>query len=98
MTNTWGIKTVVASCFTLFFRGNKLTHLVTFDLDDRTRSDYWSIDCQRPDCHSMNTGDQIYQKNKIDFDINKFLDRTSGVLSRNFSLNLIFLTFLLFII
>jgi hypothetical protein len=57
--NTPELKQIVATCVVDSRLSNKLVYAAKFDISSRTRSTSWRIDCQRPDCNSLSTGDRI---------------------------------------
>ncbi|CAF0824929.1 unnamed protein product [Adineta steineri] len=83
--NQW--KAVDASCYTSVYPENRLGYEVTFDLKDQTTSHSWMIQCQAPNCSSMNNMNQITEKIQIEFDADTFLERTSAGLSIVYSMN-----------
>jgi hypothetical protein len=68
---------VCASCITTSIEQDAFIETnVLFNIDDRTRSQNWSIYCQAPNCNALNTGDLIHQKSTIIFDFNRFFNQT----------------------
>ncbi|CAF4024910.1 unnamed protein product, partial [Rotaria sordida] len=78
-------KVIEASCYSLQTSLNTVNQRVEFDINDRTRSPNWYIACQRANCNTLDVGDLIYQNSLIDFNLEKFIDKTSAGLSIRFS-------------
>ncbi|CAF4378682.1 unnamed protein product, partial [Rotaria sordida] len=91
-------KVIEASCYPLQTSLNTVKQRVEFDINDRTRSPNWYITCQRANCNTLDVGDLIYQNSLIDFNLEKFIDKTSAGLSIRFSSSFYKTFFIIFVI
>ncbi|CAF3424998.1 unnamed protein product [Rotaria sp. Silwood1] len=67
---------------------NFITYEVKFFMNNRERHDFWMIECQLPNCNTIDNSDLIRQKSNIQFDFDLFLN-CSRQLTNILSINII---------